>query len=358
VRASGASSDGRHAPSRSPVGQGAPGVVRSSRVRLARNVSGYRFPLRASDAELCELNAEVGLELATLPALSGARYLLSGGQGHDELVALAESWLVSTGAVSARFGGALVGDDGVSVVFNDEDHLRLQVVLPGCAIGEAWRRVQVLDEQVGEHVVYAYMDGPGYLTSCPSNLGTGLRASVMVALPGLHILGECDAVLRGLNAMGYAVRGAYGEGSEPAGPLFQISNQATLGVTEEELLDAFELVVADISSCECHARGRLMEQQPLRLVDYCARSLAMVRYAKLVSALEALALLGGLRVGVECGIVRGVDLKKLCSLMVAVQPMHLAMESDVGRNGIDRDQARAALLKGALRAAVLEKAFR
>jgi protein arginine kinase len=347
------------APEDSPLAQsGMAGIVLSSRVRLARNVSGHVFPTRGQAGALTALMRQLQDRLRGLPMLDGACLLDQAGDGAQALVLLAESWLVSGGVADCPGGAALVTSGGVSVVINDEDHLRLQVVRPGLDIRRALDQVQQLDEQVGGKVTYAYADGPGYLTSCPSNLGTGMRASVMLSLPALMILGECDGVLRGLEEMGCAVRGVFGEGSEPAGGLLQISNQSTLGMTEEELLDGFEHIVGEVVSSESHARGRLLEGGVVRLVDYCARSLALIRYARVVSGWEAIGLLGGLRLGVECGIVAGVTVRKLSTLMVAVQPAHLSRLVDVGETEIDRDVARAHYLKKALHATVLEKRFR
>jgi len=233
-------------------------------------------------------------------------------------------------------------------MINEEDHLRLQALRPGFDLEGAWQALTRLETGLERHVAYAFTPSLGYLTACPSNVGTGMRASVMLHLPGLKLLDEIDQVVRGLNRMGFAVRGAFGEGSEADGSLFQISNQATLGINEDDTLQRIAEIVQTLVRLEGQARQRLRELPMPRLLDHVGRIFGVFTHAAMLSASEAMDILSGLMLGTGSGMISGTDSNSLEQLMWTVQPGHLQREARRSLSALERDVFRAGYLRGVL----------
>lgn len=323
------------------------GVVISSRIRLARNMHGVAFPGWAGADECSRVFARLGEVLTGLDTLEDARLLEMSALSVVDRDVLRERRLISPELAQKGAGSGLVVDKKlrVAVMINEEDHLRMQVMRPGLALTAAWRLLNRLDSEVEQHVTYAFSPELGYLTACPSNVGTGMRVSVMLHLPGLKLLDEIEQVVKGLNRMGLVVRGTFGEGSEAFGSLYQISNQTTLGVSERETVAHIQDVAETLVDLEQHARGRLLEQRPVQMHDYVCRALGILKYARIMSSGEALDILSGLRLGVESGIVSGVGINRLNELMLVTQPGHLQKRAK-GRLSVEaRDTMRVRVMR-------------
>ena len=237
---------------------------------------------------------------------------------------------------------------GVAVMINEEDHLRLQAIAPGMRLQETWERLDAIDSALEDLVTFAFHDDFGYLTACPSNVGTGLRASVMMQLPGLKLQGEVERVINGIERMGYTVRGVLGEGTEAHGNMFQVSNQQTMGDSEADILSRFTDIVLEVACHENHARLRLMESSRSRLLDWIARACAILQHAQVLASQETLDLLSAVRLGVEVGAVCGSSRESLDEIMLLTQRGHLQKILKKRLGPEDRDVQRAKLVREAL----------
>ncbi|MCL2649129.1 MAG: ATP--guanido phosphotransferase [Phycisphaerales bacterium] len=239
-------------------------------------------------------------------------------------------------------GVAISNDEAVSVMVNEEDHLRLQVLRSGLQLKEAWGEADHLDDTLQEHLEYAYSQRFGFLTACPTNLGTGLRVSVMLHLPALKLTGEIEKVFRAAKEMRLAIRGLYGEGTEAIGDFYQISNQTTLGRSEEEILNEFnDVIIPQMIKAEVSARQMLENERPLALDDKIGRAIGVLQHARLLSTEETLFFLSHLRLGVVMNRVTGLDLPAINSLFLNTQPAHLQRVVGKSLEGDARKAARA-----------------
>ncbi len=326
------------------------GIVVSSRIRLARNIAGAAFPAWGGRQECLKLYAALTRALCELPCLSRPVPLAMEGLGPVEREVLRERHLISYELAAKGAGSGLVlsEPERVSVMINEEDHLRIQAMRPGCDLEAAWEIVQQIDRGLESHMSFAFSSRFGYLTSCPSNIGTGLRAGVMVHLPGLRLMNEMDQVAKALNRMGLAVRGAFGEGTEACGNMYQISNQATLGSDEDAMIARLNGITATLVRQERQARARLMEQRRIHVEDHCARAYAILMHARILASGEAMDVLSGLRLGIEFGIVSGVKIARLNQLMLDIQPGHLQRTAGANLDSDARDKLRAELVREAI----------
>jgi protein arginine kinase len=311
-------------------------IVLSTRVRLARNLQGHAFGARARvndreavldqvrDAKTKVVSLE-GYTVVNLQALDtrSRRILLERR--------LISRELLGDGSGPAR-GTALVlsGHQPLSVMVNEEDHLRLQGLLAGLRLQEAWNLVDGLDEELGQQLPYAFHHEFGFLTSCPTNVGTGVRASVLMHLPGLVLTKEIGKVLQGLTQVGLTFRGLYGEGSEVVGNFFQVSNQTTLGKREEDLVDHLDKMVRRVIQFESHARQVLLRDARAVTEDKICRAYGLLRYARSLSFDELMNLLSGVRLGTSLKLLPGVRVYTLNKLMLFTQSAHL--EQAAGRD--------------------------
>lgn len=310
-------------------------VVLSTRVRLARNLQGLAFGGRLQESEREQIRSDaraaagegvllrdgVSVEVSRLSPLS-RRVLL---ERH-----LISRELVGGGGELAR-GTALFlsRDERVGIMVNEEDHLRLQSLLSGLRLQEAYHLVDDLDEELGRELSFAYHPEFGYLTSCPTNVGTGLRASVFVHLPGLVLTKEIGKVLHGIGQVGLTFRGLYGEGSEVVGNFFQISNQTTLGKSEEDLIDHLQEIVSRVIQYELQARSVLLRDAPAVIEDKIWRAYGLLRYARSLGFEEVMNLLSGVRLGVSMKLLPGPSVYTLNKIMINTQAAHL--EEAAGR---------------------------
>ncbi len=327
-----------------------PRIVVSSRVRLARNLRGERFPDWASQQERQRLLERIGAAAIQAVEEPQAKLIAIGGADERMLEVMVERWLISRDLAARGAGGGVVvvGSGIVSVMINEEDHIRIQAIAPGLDLVQAWEAADAVDTRLDGLLPYAFSQRLGYLTACPSNIGTGMRASVMVHLPGLRLTGELDPIIRGLERLRFTVRGIGGEGSEAAGHRFQISNQGTLGMDERAVIASLERVVREVARHEELARKRALRDMPTILEDCLARSLALLQHARLMQAEEALDYLSALRMGVEMGLIRGARPDALDLLELAVQPGHLQDFVNAELNAEMRDVRRAETLNDIL----------
>src|SRR5688500_9250180 len=333
-------------------------IVLSTRVRLARNLQGHAFATRIRDPERTQildqirqvanehtgLKGGISLDLNALTPLS-RRVLL---ERHLISRELAGS---DPGEAPPRGSGLILGPrDTVGVMVNEEDHLRLQVLLSGLCLDEAYRRVDRLDEELGDQLPYAYHQEFGYLTSCPTNVGTGLRASILVHLPGLVLTKEITRILQAISQMGLTYRGLFGEGSEVVGNFFQVSNQTTLGKGEEDLLEHLQKTVAQVIYHEERAREMLTREAPAVIEDKIWRAYGLLRYARSLSFDEVMNLLSGVRLGVSMNLLSGLRVYTLNKIMIYAQTVHLEQAAGKALSEAEGDLHRAAYVRRVLEA--------
>ena len=330
-------------------------VAVSCRVRLARNLKDRKFPDWADEGDRQKLFNEIAPWLASEAAIPGANIVPVGALDEITRALLYERHLISRDLAERGSGSGLVisPDEHVAVMINEEDHLRIQVIEPGMNLQRAWAVADALDTRMESHFDYAYSSKLGYLTACPSNVGTALRASVMVNLLGLRLTGDLDAVLRAMERLRLAVRGIGGEGSDAAGHMFQISNQESLGQDENTLISALLDVVNDVVRQEHNARLRLRRTTPELLDDCVARALAIIRSARIMETEEALDYLSALRLGVQMGLVADLTVTEVDALALQVQPGHLQKILGEEMEPPQRDGVRAGFLRDSVAQAKL-----
>ncbi len=258
---------------------------------------------------------------------------------------LVERHLISkphAAAEGARGVAISPSDEDVAIMVNEEDHLRIQVLRSGLQLEEAWDQITKIDDALESKLDYSFHPRFGYMTACPTNLGTGIRVSVMLHLPALKLTGEIEKVFRAAKDMRLAVRGLYGEGTEATGDLYQISNQTTLGKAEDEIVSDFKhLVIPKIIDYEVHARKSLIGNQTAALDDKVYRAVGLLKSARLIASEETLFLLSHLRMGVNLGRVKGIDVQTINELMLQTQPAHLQKILGKKLEGDARRSARA-----------------
>ncbi|HEV8357369.1 MAG TPA: protein arginine kinase [Gemmatimonadales bacterium] len=305
-------------------------LVVSTRMRLARNLERHRFAPRSDPAEREAILAEVQAAAAATPGLARAALFRMDQLEPADRQLLHERHLVSRELAALepggrlKAGGGLLVQDMASVMINEEDHLRLQALRSGFSLEATWELVETLDTELGQRLAFAFHPEFGYLTSCPTNVGTGLRASVLVHLPGLVLTKEINKILQALTQVGLTFRGLYGEGSEVVGNLFQLSNQTTLGKAEPELLDHLGKLVRQVMEHEERARQILLRDATAIIEDKVWRAYGLLRYARTLSFDETMNLLSGVRLGVGLGLLPNVGMYALNKLLVYTQPAHLA----------------------------------
>ena len=304
-------------------------IVLSTRIRLARNVENFAFSSRARDGERLRVLAQVREAVVETRSLVGSVTVRVDELDELDRLFLHERHLVSrelAGLIPehpVRSGAAVILGRDVSVMVNEEDHLRLQALRSGFQVERAWDAVSRLDGELGRQVPFSFHEEFGYLTACPTNTGTGMRASVLIHLPGLVLTKEIAKVLSGLQQMGLTYRGLYGEGSEVVGNFFQISNQTTLGRSEDELIDHLTRVVRHVIEREEEARKVLLRDAGYIIEDKLWRAYATLRYARSLSFDEAMNLLSGVRLAVGLKLISGLSVYTLNKLLIFSQAAHL-----------------------------------
>jgi protein arginine kinase len=323
-------------------------VVVSSRVRLARNLAGYNFTNRCKEHDRKSLQNVLKKHLNTALEGRGMVWVDLHTMPPVQRRVLAERRLISAQMATSDEGGAVcvsLPGEGLSVMVNEEDHLRLQAVRAGLDLSAAFADADSADDSIEERTDYAYHPRFGYLTACPTNVGTGLRVSVMLHLPALKLTGELEKVQRAAKAMSLAVRGWMGEGSDAAGDFYQISNQTTLGKGERELLGDFETrVLPQVIDYERQARTQLLDKRRHFIEDQVHRAIGLLRSARLLKTEEAMSLLSHARFGAAAGL-HEVPANLLNELTVLVQPGHLQRHEGRAMEQPERRVARAKLCR-------------
>lgn len=322
-------------------------VACSTRVRLARNLKQYPFPEKASPEQRAEIEKKVrDALLSGNSILSGTfRFQPLEGLSDEEAVSLVERHIVSPEFISDRRGKAILisEDESISIMVNEEDHLRVQVMREGLSLKEAAETADRLDTLLSEALDFAFDPEFGYLTQCPTNLGTGMRASVMLHLPALAESGAMPRVSANLSKLGLTLRGTYGEGSQIVGALYQLSNQITLGLSESEAVENLNAIASQLIGEERKARERMKES--IVLQDKIERAAGVLKSARMLSGSEFMELISYIRMGLSSGLLQGVTLQELNALSVKVQPATLMASTGKPLDQNQRDILRARLTR-------------
>lgn len=322
-------------------------IILSSRVRLARNLEGYPFGGRLSPAKAEEIIQKVG----DLLAKNGFEKIDFSTLTPNEAISYVEKHLVSREFAGSKAPHALMLNSpcGLSVMLCEEDHLRIQAILPGLALEEAYKNACSVDDLVDAHFEIAFDEKLGYLTHCPTNLGTGMRASVMMFLPALTMAGKIDSLAHELSKIGLAVRGTFGEGTSPMGSLYQISCQVTLGITEENSIKKLCDMVRRIEEQETALRTLITPEKNPAVVDRICRAEGTLRHAFMLSSGEFLSLYSDVRLGVSLGLVKNISEAMLDTLLEEVMPATLLLDAASSpASDEERDILRAQRIKARL----------
>ncbi|SCZ05692.1 protein arginine kinase [Alkaliphilus peptidifermentans] len=324
-------------------------IVISSRIRVARNLDGFPFPHM--------LNEEVGKDIMNKvysAVIEGNETLIN----NFELVEMkhvdkvnrlnyVEKHIISPAMARNTTTGSLLinEDESIAILINEEDHIRIQCLLPGFQLENSWNLADKIDDLIEEKIKYAFDENLGYLTSCPTNLGTGIRASIMMHLPALNITGHINSILHASSQIGIAVRGIYGEGSEFLGNIFQVSNQVTLGITEEEILKNLTNVGMQIIQKERFIRASLLKEKKIDIEDKVYRSFGILKNARRINLTEAMKLISDVKLGVVLGLIEEASLEKLNQLMAMIQLGFLQKHYKAELTEEDRDIKRAEIIR-------------
>jgi len=321
-------------------------IVISSRIRLARNLADFPFISRANAADRAEIERTLRDRILKVQSAELEYVDVNKLPGIDRQF-LVERQLISrehAESEGAR-GVAIDPNERVSLMINEEDHLRIQVMHSGLDLSGAWEQSNRIDDMVESQVTYAFNERLGYLTACPTNVGTGMRVSVMLHLPALVITRQIDKLFRSLQKISLAVRGLYGEGSQAMGDFYQISNQITLGRAEGELVKQVGDVVPTIIEYERKARDVLVRERQENLHDRVSRAYGILRTAQTISSEETMHLLSSVRMGVNLGLIADLEIPMLNKLFIYTQPAHLQKLSGMELDTADRNIERARYLR-------------
>jgi len=326
-------------------------IVMSSRVRLARNLRDHAFPGWAKKPERVKVLETVLPAVIAMPEMSD-----SFAEAMDNLTALDKQLLVERHLISREHAAKNVGSGLVvnraetfSVMINEEDHLRMQALRPGFQTREAWQAVDKLDSALEKKLNFAFDNELGYLTACPTNLGTGIRVSAMLHLPGLVLAEQINPIIQSVNKLGLAVRGLYGEGTEALGNVFQVSNQMTLGESETVIVERLEKVLSQIIEHEENARQTLMEKKPKVVFNHIGRAYGILANAHSISSKETMNLLSLLRLGVDMELFPGTQRSLVDELFLITQPAHLQKQVSDKLSAEERDLIRADMVRERLK---------
>jgi protein arginine kinase len=325
-------------------------VVLSSRIRLARNISNTPFPSRADTNNRERVLSFVKSAVEKSQELSKGIFFDCKQMDDLDRTFMVERHLVSLEFTQCNsFSALLIGEEeNLSVMVNEEDHLRIQALAPGLEIRQAFKLANAVDDELSKTLEFAFDPTFGYLTTCPTNTGTGMRASVLIHLPGLALTQEIEKVISEINKVGLVVRGFYGEGSDVLGNLFQVSNQKTLGRSEEEIMEDLEGVTRRIIEREENARLRLFSEAKDQIEDKIWRAYGILRYARSLTSEEVLNMLSALRLGIGMGVLETVSLSQVNEILALTQPAHLQKYFEKRMDTGERDRVRAELIRSKL----------
>jgi protein arginine kinase len=326
-------------------------IVMSSRVRLARNVRDAAFPGWAKKPERVKILEMIRPAVESLPEMKGAFSEAMDNLGALDKQILVERHLISREHAAKSSGSGLVlnREESFCVMINEEDHLRMQALRPGLQLRQAWGAIDHLDSDLEKKLDYAFDGELGYLTACPTNLGTGIRVSAMLHLPGLVLGEQINPIIQSVNKLGLAVRGLYGEGTEALGNVFQVSNQMTLGETETSIVERLEKVLAQIIEHEENARQTLLEKKPKVVFNHIGRAYGILANAHSISSKETMNLLSLMRLGVDMGLFPGAERSLVDELFILTQPAHLQKQFSDKLSAEERDLLRADMVRERLK---------
>lgn len=326
-------------------------LVISSRIRLARNIKNTPFPHKLDLEKSKQIVKNIENAFYTADSLKEdfkTVYLWE----KDELKyhEFAEKHIISPALIENEDKAAFIydNDETVSIMINEEDHIRLQCITGGFDLDECYNMANKYDDLIEETVEYAFDEKIGYITACPTNIGTGLRASAMIHLPALTMNNGMNGILKALTQVGMTIRGLYGEGSKAEGCLYQISNQITMGISELDVIKNLKAIINQIVNQEYQTRDQIYSAYKYELEDKIFRSLGILKNASLMKSGECMNLLSSVRMGVEMGIIKDVDKVKLNKLLIAIQPASLQRELHSNLTEIERDINRARIVKSVL----------
>ncbi len=322
-------------------------IIISSRARLARNLQNIPFVDRASEDEQKSIISKVLLAAENVHQLKDGLYFGMSSIGLADRQFFVERRLISTDFVDKENprGVLFSKDEKASVMINEEDHLRIQLIYPGFSLDEAWYHIRQVDEEFSQHLDYAFSNRFGYLTACPTNVGTGVRLSVFIHLPVLTFTREIEKIFAEMIPAGIAVRGFYGEGSKIIGNFFQISNQYTLGCTEQGILDRMMPLINRFIVQEREAREKIINDQRIIIEDKIYRAIGILSKSKILTSMEFLDLLSALRLGVDMNIFSKIEGRIFNELMVQTQPVHIQKLKGEKMSELERDIFRANLVR-------------
>ena len=322
-------------------------IVISSRIRLARNLADFPFISRTTPHDRTRIEAILHERIPAVAAEADVLYVNLAQLENVDRQLLVERHLISRELAEGKGDRSVAIDsrETFSLMVNEEDHLRIQVMHSGLDLESVWEQINRIDDLIEEKVTYAFSDRLGYLTACPTNVGTGMRVSVMLHLPALVITRQIDKVFRSLQKISLAVRGLYGEGSQAMGDFYQISNQVTLGRTEAELIRQVNDIVPVIVDYERQARDFLVKESHESLHDRVSRAYGILRTAQTISSEETMHLLSSVRMGVNLGLIHDVNIPTINELFLRTQPAHLQKLSGSELDTSDRNIERARFLR-------------
>ncbi len=322
-------------------------IVLSTRVRLARNVKGLPYPNRMTKSS--EVNRLVGIAKKTFVEHSDFEFIDFGKISNIQKWILQEKYLISPQFAKRKYAGLILSpDERLSIMIMEEDHFRLQGMMPGFEVERTFALVDELDNMLAKTADYSFSQKLGYLTACPTNLGTGMRVSVMLNLPALNMSREIGPIVEDLGTRGLTCRGAFGEGTSPLGDLFQVSNEVTLGYAEKEILGAVKSTVQEIISLEKKAQRTLYDINASLVEDRIFRSLATLRHARMLSTKEMTSCISYVNMGISLGLIDEIDHERLYSLIIDTRPATMAEKDGKLLPEVLRDERRAELVRRAL----------
>ena len=322
-------------------------IVMSSRVRLARNLRSVPFPGWAKKAERLKALETIRPAVESLPQLAGAFSETMDNLGPLDKQILVERHLISREHAVKNVGSGLIlnKEESLCVMINEEDHLRMQALRPGLQLQQAWQAIDQIDSDLERRLDYAFSADLGYLTACPTNLGTGIRVSAMLHLPGLVLAEQINQIIQSVNKLGLAVRGLYGEGTEALGNVFQVSNQMTLGEIEVDIVERLNKVLLQIIEHEENARGMLLEKKPKIVFNFIGRAYGILANAHSITSKETMNQLSLMRLGIDLGEFPTADRALIDELFVITQPAHLQQKYTEKLAAEERDVLRADMLR-------------
>ena len=325
-------------------------IVVSSRIRLARNLARFPFISRADDDLRDEIATLLKNQVMDLPTSPRFNYLDVADLEQIDRQFLVERQLISREHAdsSGSRGVAISDEEHVSLMINEEDHLRIQVLQSGLSLDSCWDLIQQIDNQLDETLTFAFNERLGYLTACPTNVGTGIRVSVMLHLPALVLTKEINKAFNALHKINLAVRGLYGEGSQAMGDFYQISNQITLGESEQQLIDGLKDVIPNIIKYERKVRDELVRKNRRELHDQISRAYGILQTAQTISSEETMQRLSSVRMGINLELIDDLGIPAVNELLIHTQPAHLQKFYNSELEVRERNEARARFLRGRL----------